>query len=76
MNIAWGSLGIVAVVSFVAATVVVALVSFALVGLAARAPRRDGPPPLLGPTSGTAVGVVCLAGVAAIVAYSLYLIVA
>ncbi len=76
MTIAWGSLGLVAIVSFAAAVVVVALVSFGIVGLAARAPRADGPEPALSPSAGTAVGVLCLAGAAAIVLYGLYIIVA
>jgi hypothetical protein len=76
MSIAWGSLGLVAIVSFAAAVVVVALVSFAIVGLAARAPQVDGPEPALSPAAGTAVGVVCLVIAAAIVLYGLYIIVA
>lgn len=76
MTIAWGSLGMVAIVSFAAAIVVTALVSFGIVGLAARAPRPDGPEPALSPAAGTAAGVVCLAAAAAIVLYGLYLIVA
>ena len=76
MSIAWGSLGIVAIVSFAAAIVVTALVSFGIVGLAARAPRADGPEPALSPTAGTAVGAICLAVAALIVLYGLYLIVA
>ncbi|MFC5065958.1 hypothetical protein [Actinomycetospora atypica] len=76
MTIAWGSLGMVAIVSFAAAIVVTALVSFGIVGLAARAPRPDGPEPALSPAAGTAAGVVCLAGAAAIVLYGLSLIVA
>ncbi len=76
MSIAWGSLGLVAIVSFAAAVVVVALVSFGIVGFAARAPRPDGPEPALSPTTGTAVGVVCLVGAAAIVIYGLYIIAA
>ena len=50
--------------------------SFGIVGLAARAPRPDGPEPALSPSAGTAVGVVCLAAAAAIVLYGLYIIVA
>lgn len=76
MTIAWGSLGMVAIVSFAAAIVVTALVSFGIVGLAARAPRPDGPEPALSPVAGAAAGVVCLAAAAAIVLYGLYLIVA
>ena len=76
MSIAWGSLGLVAVVSFTAAVVVIALVSFALVGLAARTPSPDGPEPALSPGAGTAVAGVCLAAATAIVLYGLYLIIA
>ncbi|MEJ2866633.1 hypothetical protein WCD74_02580 [Actinomycetospora sp. OC33-EN08] len=76
MSIAWGSLGLVALVSFAAAIVVTALVSFGIVGLAARAPRSDGPEPALSPGAGTAVGVVCLGVAVLIVLYGLYLIVA
>ncbi|WP_018331928.1 hypothetical protein [Actinomycetospora chiangmaiensis] len=76
MSIAWGSLGLVALVSFAAAIAVTALVSFGIVGLAARAPRPDGPEPALSPAAGTAVGAVCLGVAALIVLYGLYLIVA
>jgi hypothetical protein len=76
MSIAWGSLGLVALVSFAAAVVVTALVSFGIVGLAARAPHPDGPEPALSPSAGTAVAAVCLVVAAAIVLYGLYIIVA
>ncbi|GLZ51474.1 hypothetical protein [Actinomycetospora sp. NBRC 106378] len=76
MSIAWGSLGLVALVSFAAAIVVTALVSFGIVGLAARAPRADGPEPALSPAVGTAVGAICLTVAVLIVLYGLYLIVA
>ena len=63
MHIAWGSLGLVAVVSLAAAVAVIALVSFALVGLSARARTEPGGPddgaaPPLSPTAGTAVAAV------------------
>jgi hypothetical protein len=74
--IAWGSLGLVAIVSFAGAIVVTALVSFGIVGLAARAPRPDGPEPALSPGAGTAVGITCLVVAALIVLYALYIIVA
>lgn len=74
--IAWGSLGLVAIVSFAAAVAVTALVSFGIVGLAARAPRPDGPETALSPRAGTVVGVVCLAAAAAIVVFGLYTIIA
>jgi hypothetical protein len=76
MSIAWGSLGVVAIVSFASAVVVTALVSFGIVGLAARSPRPDGPEPALSPGAGTAVGVTCLVVAALIVLYGLYIIVA
>jgi hypothetical protein len=76
MSIAWGALGLVAIVSFAAAVVVTALVSFGIVGLAARSPRPDGPEPALSPSTGTAVSVVCFAAAVAIVIYALYIIVA
>jgi hypothetical protein len=76
MSIAWGSLGLVALVSFAGAIVVTALVSFGIVGLAARSPRPDGPEPALSPGAGTAVGVTCLVVAALIVLYALYIIVA
>ena len=76
MTIAWGSLGLVAIVSFAAAIAVTALVSFGIVGLAARAPRADGPEPALSPGAGTAVGIFCLVVAALIVLYGLSIIVA
>jgi hypothetical protein len=80
MSIDWGSLGLVSVVSFAAGVAVVVLVSLALVGLSARVPGRIGGPqdgaPTLAPAAGTAVGVVCLAAVVAIVGYGLYIIAA
>ena len=75
-TIAWGSLGLVAIVSFAGAIVVTALVSFGIVGLAARAPRADGPEPALSPGAGTAVSAVCFLVAVAIVVYALYIIVA
>ncbi|MGH3829283.1 MAG: hypothetical protein ACRDRS_02345 [Pseudonocardiaceae bacterium] len=73
MHIAWGSLGIVFVVSFGAAVAVVALVAFALVALSARA---GGPPATMSAGAGTALAGVCLTAAAAIVLYGLYIIVA
>jgi hypothetical protein len=81
VNIAWGSLGVVVAVSLAVGVAVVVLVAFALVGLAARRPlpvdstgvgRRSS----LSPAVGTAVAALCLAAVAAIVGYGLYIIVA
>ena len=74
----WGSLLTVQLVSFVATTTVVALVSLAVVGLSARspgpAPRRHTPVVPVG--SGTAVGTVCLVLAALIVLFGLWEIVA
>lgn len=81
MTINWGALGIVATVSLVIGVLVVALVSFALVGLSAREPGptdealsidrdRSG----LAPATGTAIAAVCLLGTIAIVLYGLFLI--
>jgi ABC-type nickel/cobalt efflux system permease component RcnA len=78
MKIDWASLGLVSVVSLAAGIAVVVLVSFALVGLSARVPERAGGPddgaPKLSPAAGTTVAVLCLAAVAAIVLYGLYII--
>ena len=78
MSIDWASLGLVAVVSLAAGVAVVALVSFALVGLSARVPPTPGGPedgaPTLSPAAGTAIAGVCLAAVVAIVLYGLYII--
>jgi hypothetical protein len=81
MNIAWGSLLVVCVVSLAVGVAVVSLVAFALVGLSARATRPaggpdDGAAPPLSPAVGTAVAALCLLAVAAIVGYGLYVIVA
>ena len=78
--IAWGSLGLVAVVSLVAAVAVTVLVSFALVGLAARAstvggPEDGAPTSRMSPATGTAVAAVCLTATALIVLYGLGIIV-
>ncbi len=75
MNIAWGSLLIVLVVSLAASVLVVSLVSFALVGLGARAAGLDTRPATMSPGTGTAVAVLCLVAAAAIVLYGLYIIV-
>jgi hypothetical protein len=75
VNISWGALGTVVVVSLVVGVAVIALVAFALVGLSARnqpaAVGRRG----LSPIAGTAVAGLCLAATALIVAYGLYVIV-
>ncbi|MGB7795303.1 MAG: hypothetical protein WBL53_03435 [Pseudonocardiaceae bacterium] len=76
MHIAWGSLGIVFVVSFGAAVAVVVLVAFALVALSARAANPDDPPAIMGVGAGTALAGVCLTAAAAIVLYGLYIIIA
>lgn len=87
-SINWGALGVVAIVSFAVAVLVVILVSLALVGLSARAPAQEGEPvsadetPIIGrgrtplsPGAGTTVAGFCLLAAAAIVLYGLYLIV-
>lgn len=75
MDIDWGSLAVVGVVSLAAAVAVVVLVAFALVGLSARtAPAEGGG--TLSPGAGTAVAALCLLATAAIVVYGLYMIVA
>lgn len=81
MGIAWGSLGIVALVSLAAGVAVVVLLAFALVGLSARVRQpaggpTDGAEPVMSAATGTAVAGLCLAAVVAIVGYGLYLIVA
>jgi hypothetical protein len=81
MNIAWGSLGIVVVVSLAVGVAVVVLVSLALVGLAARVEEpvggpADGAAPRLSAGAGTGIAAVCLLAVAAIVGYGLYIIIA
>ena len=81
MSIAWESLLVVCVVSLAVGVAVVALVAFALVGLSARAARPvggpdDGARPPFGAQTGTAVAVLCLLAVVAIVGYGLYVIVA
>ncbi len=88
LNINWGSLGLVALVSFAVGVIVVVLVSLAMVGLSA---REAAPPegelvsaddtPLIGrntsamsPGLGTTVAAICLLAAAAIVLYGLYII--
>ena len=77
MDIDWGSLAVVGIVSLGVSIAVVVLVAFALVGLSARdrtaAPTGAGT--ALGPAAGTATAVVCLVATAAIVGYGLYVIV-
>jgi hypothetical protein len=81
MSIAWGSLLVVSVVSLAVGVAVVSLVAFALVGLSSRATRPaggpdDGAEPPVNAAVGTTVAALCLLGVAAIVGYGLYVIVA
>ncbi|HEY9414367.1 MAG TPA: hypothetical protein VIQ30_06390 [Pseudonocardia sp.] len=78
MHIAWGSLGIVFLVSFAAAVAVVVLVSYALVALSG--PSIDSPGSgtsvaLPASTSNRAIAGLCLLAAALIVAYGLYVIV-
>jgi hypothetical protein len=88
MNVNWGALGVVTIVSLAIGILVVVLVSLALVGLSAREPAPEGEPasadetPIIGrgwtplsPAAGTVVAAVCLLGAAAIVLYGLYVIV-
>jgi hypothetical protein len=77
MHIAWGSLGVVFVVSFGSAVAVVVLVTLALVGLSSRAPvtagrTRSG----MSSGTGTALAALCLMAAAAIVLFGLYTIIA
>ncbi|MHA6619811.1 hypothetical protein [Pseudonocardia sp. DLS-67] len=81
MSIAWGSLLVVCVAALAVGVAVVVLVALALVGLSARAALPvggpdDGARPPVSPVAGTAIAVLCLLAVAAIVGYGLYLIVA
>lgn len=80
MGVAWGSLLIVCLVSLAVGVVIVALASFALVGLSARERAAVGGPhdgaPTLGAGAGTAIAAVCLLAVALIVGYGLYIIIA
>ena len=80
MHVAWGSLLVVCLVSLAVGVVIVALVSFALVGLSARERAAVGGPqdgaPTLSAGAGTAIAGVCLLAVAAIVVYGLYIIIA
>ena len=80
MEIAWGSLFLVFIVSLAVGVAVVALVAFALVGLSARQRALVGGPhdgaSTLSPGAGTATAGLCLLAVAAIVAYGLYIIIA
>ena len=79
MSVAWGSLLIVCVVSLAVGVAIVALVSFALVGLSARQRAAVGGPhdgaPTLGAGAGTATAAICLLAAAAIVGYGLWIIV-
>jgi len=77
VHIAWGSLGVVFVVSFGAAVAVVVLVTVALVGLSSRVQpsSRDARPAAFSSSTGTALAAICLAAAAAIVLYGLWVIV-
>jgi len=80
VHVAWGSLLVVCLVSLAVGVVIVALVSFALVGLSARERAAVGGPhdgaPTLSPGTGTGIAALCLLAVAAIVGYGLYIIIA
>lgn len=77
MNIDWGSLGMVALVSFAAAVAVVVLVALAIVGLSARehAQLDSGTPGVLSANTGTAVAGICLLATVVIVGFGLYVII-
>ena len=85
MTINWGALGVVASVSLVVGVLVVALTSFALVGLSTREPEptdelaADAPVVNRGRSgmssvAGTVIAAICLLGTTAIVLYGLYVI--
>jgi hypothetical protein len=81
MGIAWGSLGLVFIVSLAVGVAVVVLVSFALVGLSARERAtvggpHDGASSGLSGSAGTGIAGICLLAVLAIVAYGLYIVIA
>ncbi|GAA4687158.1 hypothetical protein GCM10023215_23480 [Pseudonocardia yuanmonensis] len=75
MSIAWGALGTVVIASLVIGVALIALVSFALVGLSARSQPATAGKRGLSPAAGTAVAGLCLAAGALIVGYGLYVIV-
>lgn len=79
MNIRWSPLLDVVVVSLGSAVTVVVLVTVALVGLSARTvvtvADAGAPRPALSPRAGTVLAVVCLAAVAAIVLFGLWVVV-
>jgi ABC-type nickel/cobalt efflux system permease component RcnA len=79
MTVAWGSLLIVCVVSLAVGVAIVALASFALVGLSARQRAAVGGPsdgaPTLSAGAGTAIAGLCLLVIALIVLYGLYIVV-
>lgn len=76
MNIDWGSLGLVGIVSLAVSVVVVSLVAFALVGFSAKehALAGSGSGGGMSPATGQAVGVICLVAVGLIVLYGLWLV--
>jgi hypothetical protein len=80
VHVAWGSLLVVCLVSLAVGVAIVALVSFALVGLSARERAAVGGPhdgaPTLSAGAGTGIAALCLLAVAAIVGYGLYIIIA
>ena len=77
MNIDWGSLLLVALVSLAAAVAVVVLVALALVGISAArsgASRAGGGVSAINPTVGMAMASICLLASVAIVGYGIYLV--
>ncbi|GAA3111936.1 hypothetical protein GCM10010464_88430 [Pseudonocardia yunnanensis] len=77
MNIDWGSLLLVAIVSLAAAVAVVVLVALALVGVSAArsdVARPQGGASAISPAVGMTMACVCVLGSLAIVAYGIYLV--
>jgi hypothetical protein len=77
VNIDWGSLLLVTLVSLAAAVAVVVLVALALVGISAArsdVPRAGAGASVVNPAVATTMASVCLLASAAIVAYGIYLV--
>ena len=77
MNIDWGSLLLVAIVSLASAVAVVVLVALALVGVSAArsdVSRPQGGTSAISPAIGMTMACVCVLASLAIVAYGIYLV--
>jgi hypothetical protein len=77
VNIDWGSLLLVALVSLAAAVAVVVLVALALVGVSAArsdVSRPQGGVSAISPAIGMTMACVCVLASLAIVAYGIYLV--